>query len=240
MTYVLFASLLACAVIFLYAGVLLIYGRYSRTLLRRKATKARTLVLTFDDGPSNRLTPIILKVLTEYNAKATFFLLGRNIAGREQIVRQIAAQGHEICSHGYDHLDYWRVSPLRTIKDIKKGWQAIDAALGTKRGKYPFRPPKGRLSIVCLLYLLFERVPIVWWSADVGDTRRARPEPESLALAVKKAGGAVLLAHDFNRVDESTNEFVLQSTRLVLAAARQANMRICTVSQLLNGDFGEQ
>lgn len=60
--------------------------------------------MTFDDGPGSSLTPSILSILAESKAKATFFPLGRNIAGREAIVGQIAQQGHDICSHGYDHL----------------------------------------------------------------------------------------------------------------------------------------
>ena len=111
------------------------------------------LVLTFDDGPGNRLTPAILGLLTEYNAKATFFLLGRNVVGRESIVKQITASGHEIGSHGYDHLHHWKVSPVRAIIDIKRGWQAIDDALGRQSRTYPFRPPYGKMNLASLLYV---------------------------------------------------------------------------------------
>ncbi|TFG90321.1 MAG: polysaccharide deacetylase family protein, partial [Candidatus Atribacteria bacterium] len=76
-----------------------IYGQLARRLLERRAIELESLVLTFDDGPGSSLTPAILNILAESKAKATFFLLGRNIAGREAIVRQIAEQGHDICSH---------------------------------------------------------------------------------------------------------------------------------------------
>jgi len=100
-------------------------------LLKRKAKKLNSLVLTFDDGPGSRLTPAILDILAEHKVKATFFVLGRSIVGREEIVRQIADQGHEICSHGYEHLHYWKVSQLRTTKDIKQGSSAINSVLDT-------------------------------------------------------------------------------------------------------------
>ena len=208
----------------------------ARLMLKRKAVESSALVLTFDDGPGNKLTPAVLSILAENNAKATFFLLGRNIAGREEIVRHIAEQGHEICSHGYDHLHQWKVSPFRALSDIKRGWKSIDAALGLNRRIYPFRPPNGKLNIVCLLYLLFVQAPIVYWSVDSGDTWAARPESGRLAQLAKSAGGVVSLAHDFDRSDDRTDGFVLESLRAVLLTANETDMRAITVSQLLNDD----
>jgi peptidoglycan-N-acetylglucosamine deacetylase len=236
MTYILFSSLLACAVIFLYAGVPWIYGRFSRILLRQKAAKDRVLVLTFDDGPGNVLTPTILEMLTEYNAKATFFLLGRNIVGRESIVRQIAASGHEICSHGYDHLNYLKVSPFLAVSDIKHGWRAIDEALGKKASIYPFRPPYGKLNLVCLLYLLVRRVPIFYWTLVSGDTWPAGMRDSrraATAILSSRAGGAVVLAHDFDRIDKDINKMVLDFIRLALCAAKEKGMKVVTLSELV-------
>ena len=213
----------------------MIQGRLARLILKHKAVESNALVLTFDDGPGNRLTPAILSILAENNAKATFFLLGRNIAGREAIVRQIAEQGHEICSHGYDHLHQWKVLPFRALSDMKRGWKAIDAALGRNRRIYPFRPPNGKLNIVCLLYLLVLRVPIFYWSADSGDTWATEPESCRLAQLARSAGGAVSLAHDFDRSNDKTDRFVLESLRAALAMTREKDMRLMTVSQLLHG-----
>jgi len=203
-------------------------------LLGRRAKEHEALVLTFDDGPGSSLTPAILSIFAESKAKATFFLLGRNIAGREAVVRQIAEQGHDICSHGYDHLHSLKVSPFRALSDIKRGWAAIDAALGTMRKKYPFRPPNGKLNIICLLYLLLRQVPIVYWSIDSGDTWREKPDSRRVALLAEKAGGAVSLAHDFDRSNENTSQFVVESVRAALAMAAEKGMRVLTVSELLD------
>ena len=220
--------------IFLYVGVPWIYGQIARRLLERRAKEHEALVLTFDDGPGSSLTPAILNILAEGKAKATFFLLGRNIAGREAIVRQIAQQGHDICSHGYDHLHSLKVSPFRVLSDIKRGWAAIDAALGTDRRKYPFRPPNGKLNIICLLYLLVRQVPIVYWSIDSGDTWRQQPDSLRVALLAEKTGGAISLAHDFDRSNENTSRFVVESLRAALAMAADKGMRVLTVSELLD------
>ena len=220
--------------VFLYLGVPWIYVQLAQILLKQKTKEHKALVLTFDDGPGSSLTPSILSILAESKAKATFFLLGRNIAGREAIVGQIAQQGHDICSHGYDHLHAWKVSPFRALSDIKRGWEAIDTALGTKRQKYPFRPPNGKLNIICLLYLLIRRVPIVYWSLDSGDTWWEMPDSRRVAMSAEKAGGAVYMAHDFDRSNENTSRFVVESVRAVLAMAADKGMQVLSVSELMD------
>ncbi|MHC4323759.1 MAG: polysaccharide deacetylase family protein [Planctomycetota bacterium] len=222
--------------IFLYVGVPWIYGQLARRMLELRTKERQALVLTFDDGPGSSLTPAILKILAESKARATFFLLGRNISGREDIVRQIAEQGHDICSHGYDHLNSLKVSPFRVLSDIKRGWAAIDTALGTVRKKYPFRPPNGKLNIICLLYLLVRQVPIVYWSLDSGDTWSRNRDSRRVAMLADEAGGAVSLAHDFDRSNENKSRYVIESVRAALAMAAEKGMRVLTVSELLDLD----
>jgi peptidoglycan/xylan/chitin deacetylase (PgdA/CDA1 family) len=221
---------------FLYVGIPFIYGRFARLALKRKVEKSNALVLTFDDGPGTRLTAKILKILAEYDAKATFFVLGRNISGREAIVRQIAAAGHEIGTHGYEHLHYWRTLPFRGLRSINHGERVIDTVLGNGagRGVYPFRPPYGKLDFICLLYLWIRRVPIVYWTLDMGDTWSSnKQDSQRIAALAKESGGAVVLAHDFDRPNDEIHSLVLESVRMVLAMAKERNMRIMTCSQLM-------
>lgn len=206
-----------------------------RVRLKHMSITSKTLVLTFDDGPGSRLTPAILNILAEYKVKATFFLLGRNIVGCENIVRQIAEQGHDICSHGYDHVNYWNVSPIRSVTDIVRGWRAIDNALGTRRGKYPFRPPYGKLNIVSLLYLLIRRVPIYYWSIVSGDTQPLENRnPKRIAEVAQKDGGGVALLHDFPRSNPDGDTTVLESIRLTLEMARQNGIQVKPMSDFFS------
>lgn len=199
----------------------------------KKASDTNALVLTFDDGPGRNLTPEILDKLSEYDAKATFFLLGRNIVGRENVVKQIAENGHEICSHSYSHLNHWKVSPLRAISDIENGWEAINKALGRDDAFYPFRPPFGKLSLISLIYLLRKKVPICYWTQVSGDTwQLSRHYLNKGLMQARKRGGSVFLMHDFDRTDESINERVIKSLDTILQLARQTDMKIMTFSEL--------
>lgn len=227
-------------VVFLYVGVPWIYGRRAQILLKRKIKKLNCLILTFDDGlsfhngPGGKLTSGILDILAEYDVKATFFLLGRHIPGREAIVQRISVEGHEIGSHGYSHLNYWKVSPFRALVDMKCGSRAIDVVLGAGRGTYPFRPPYGKLNLISLLYLWIHRVPIVYWTFDLGDTWPVhKRDSRRIATLMKESEGAVVLAHDFDRIDEDINKMVLESVRSVLAQAKEKKIPVLTVSQFL-------
>jgi hypothetical protein len=77
-------------------------------------------------------------------------------------------------------------------------------------------------------------VPIVYWSLDSGDTWREKPDSCRVAMLAEKAGGAVSLAHDFDRSNENTSRFVVESVRAALAMAADKGMRVLTVSELLD------
>ena len=215
-------------------GVPYILGKCSKFILKKKAVTSRVVAFTFDDGPGDHITAAVLDLLDKHNTRATFFLLGRNIAGNEQIVKEVSKRGHEICSHGFEHLHYWKVSPLRAIKDIKRGWQAIDTVLEFNRGKYPFRPPYGKLNIICLLYLWFMRVPIIYWTVDSGDTGPVDNRDEhKAAKTISKTSGGIILAHDFKRSNQEQENFTLNSIKLALEETEKKNLSTMTISELL-------
>lgn len=190
-------------------------------------------MLTFDDGPGEKLTPAVLDILRNADVKATFFLSGFRIRGNEDIVRRIAREGHQICSHGMEHLNHWKVSPLKAVKDIKNGWTAINNALGKNGSVYPFRPPYGKLNLATLIYLLARKVPICFWTVVSGDTwPEQKRSSDRASRLVKQASGGVVLMHDFDREDESVHVMVLDAVRQVFAAADENRIGFKTISQL--------
>ena len=87
-----------------------------------------TLVaLTYDDGPS-KWTPALLDVLAEAGASATFFVLGSQIEGREDVLRRAVEEGHELGLHGWDHARADSMSPLKLLAQLTRAHQMIVAA----------------------------------------------------------------------------------------------------------------
>ncbi len=226
--------LIACvAAITFYVVIPWLYGRWLRRRLAKRVQANRAVVLTFDDGPGDRLTPKVLGVLAEYKAKGSFFFSGRNVKGREELVRRIAEEGHHVCSHGFAHLHAWKVWPWESIRDIKRGWQAIDLALGVRRGVYPFRPPYGKLNLATLLYLWWNRVPVIFWTCDIGDTWPQEKKERQLDQAwAKLRRGAVVLAHDFDRRTDTMDVYVLDTLRRCTTIARESGLRVCSLPEL--------
>ena len=101
-------------------------------------TTEKILYLTFDDGPHEEATPFVLDMLHQYQAKATFFCIGKNVVEHPGLYERILAEGHRTGNHSYSHLNGWQVSSEEYIQDIIKARGYIDSTL--------FRPPYGRVS----------------------------------------------------------------------------------------------
>lgn len=94
--------------------------------------------LTFDDGPTPGITEWILDELAKWDAKATFFCLGRNVEAHPELYRRILAEGHSVGNHTYSHLKGWGRDAGRYAADIERASEFIESTL--------FRPPYGRIS----------------------------------------------------------------------------------------------
>jgi peptidoglycan-N-acetylglucosamine deacetylase len=112
---------------------------YSPSLIwRMPANDSNVLYLSFDDGPHPVATPFVLDELHKYNAKATFFCIGKNVKEYPQIYRRVLAEGHRVGNHTQDHLNGWKTDDKKYIENIREAAQLIDSDL--------FRPPYGRIS----------------------------------------------------------------------------------------------
>jgi peptidoglycan/xylan/chitin deacetylase (PgdA/CDA1 family) len=218
---------------FMYIGMPYLYMRLLRRLQANRVARDRSIVLTFDDGPGRVLTPAVLALLAEYDVKATFFVLGRNIEGREDILAKAVAQGHEIGSHGQDHLHSWKVSPWRALADVRVGHRKVRSLLHGD-GVVPFRPPYGKANLFGLLYLVRTGTPICSWTLDTRDTWS--PGARDIGLigaAVRQRRGSIVLAHDFDRSTREVNDYVLGAIRSVLEYARANGMAVRTMGEVL-------
>jgi peptidoglycan/xylan/chitin deacetylase (PgdA/CDA1 family) len=206
---------------------------YGRTLTH--GSDPSQMALTFDDGPNDPHTLHVLDVLAKHNAKATFFLIGKYVRQRPDIVRAIAAAGHEIGNHTDSHPNLILVSAARLRQELSDCNKALEDALGTKVTL--FRPPfGGRRPNVLRIVRAVGLSPVMWsvtgydWSAKsaaeiVGKVNRqvdSRP----------KAQGEIVLLHDGGHLAFGTDRsFTVEATRLLLQ--RYAARKFVAVTDLV-------
>ena len=81
-------------------------------------TKSKDIYLTFDDGPTPEITNWTLQTLKHFNAKATFFCIGKNVEKHPDIFQNILNEGHAVGNHTFNHIKGWKTSTNSYLKDI--------------------------------------------------------------------------------------------------------------------------
>ncbi|GAC1584408.1 MAG: polysaccharide deacetylase family protein [Ginsengibacter sp.] len=112
--------------------------KYYSDYLWKVDTKEKIIYLTFDDGPHEVATPFVLDELKKYNAKGTFFCIGKNVVDHPSIFERLKNEGHRIGNHTYQHLNGSTVKDDEYIHDIFNAKKVIDSDI--------FRPPYGKIS----------------------------------------------------------------------------------------------
>jgi peptidoglycan/xylan/chitin deacetylase (PgdA/CDA1 family) len=162
----------------------------------------KEVVLTFDDGPEPRTTARVLDTLKRECVRVSFFLLGRSALAHKEIARRELAEGHTVAHHTFAHPLLNRMPVDAAVKEIERGFAAVDTALYGEAGREPatpfFRFP-GFASSPALLDRL-ERRGIVVFGADVwaSDWNPMTPD-QQLKLVMKRieaARGGIVLFHD--------------------------------------------
>ena len=149
------------------------------------------IALTFDDGPRRDTTQRLLDGLRERGASATFFLIGRQIPGNEDLVLRMKAEGHQVGNHTWNHVTL-SGSLTADLEELRRTDALLQELLGS--GTYWVRPPYGLISEAERAAL---EVPLVHWTVDPEDW--AKLSPEAVAQAVLKEAGPndIVLLHDF-------------------------------------------
>lgn len=127
-------------------------------------TARRAVALTFDDGPHPEDTPAMLDVLQRHGARGTFFFLGKNAARYPELVARVAAAGHAIGSHGWDHSSFALLTGRARRAQLR--WTAGALA---PHGAPLFRPPYGELGPAGRLDVLRLGHRLVCWDALAED-----------------------------------------------------------------------
>jgi peptidoglycan-N-acetylglucosamine deacetylase len=160
-----------------------------------RVTEPGAVALTFDDGPHPEGTPAVLEALARVQARATFFLVGEQVARSPGLAREIADRGHAIAIHGQRHRCLLRLSPAAVEDDLDRAAEQIAAATG--RAPVLHRAPYGAYSWPALRSVRRRGwTPLLWsrWGRDW--ERRATPASIARRVAGDLRAGDVLLLHD--------------------------------------------
>lgn len=153
-------------------------------------TKEKKIYLTFDDGPHPEITAFVLDELKKYNAKATFFCIGKNVEAYPETYKRILMEGHATGNHTHNHLNGWKVEEKEYFENIAKAKKLIDSNL--------FRPPYGRLSNFAAKHLNENAgFNIIMWTVLSGDFDVKLGGQECFKNVIKNTeAGSIVVFHD--------------------------------------------
>jgi peptidoglycan/xylan/chitin deacetylase (PgdA/CDA1 family)/uncharacterized caspase-like protein len=170
---------------------------------------AKSIVLTFDDGPHPRYTDQILATLKKHNARALFFSVGKNLgtvslknevklSPNSNVSRRVLEAGHLLADHSYSHPDLTKLSPADQSREINNTLLLLEKVIGAKPTL--FRPPYGAKNAAVRKEIESLGLKSILWTIDSMDW--ADPIPESIVqrvlAQVKVANKGVLLMHDIH------------------------------------------
>jgi peptidoglycan/xylan/chitin deacetylase (PgdA/CDA1 family) len=154
-------------------------------------------VLTLDDGPDDDATLAVLDALDGVDAKATFFLVAEQLAGHQDIGREIVRRGHEVGLHGFGHERHDRIDPPRSHDDVIRGFHAVQELIGVRPRWY--RPPFGKMSDASMAACSDMALTPVYWSAWGHDWESVTSERIADLACQQLDDGGILLLHDSPR-----------------------------------------
>ncbi len=216
---------------FLVYNILIVYGSatiQSNFFIRafcNSNTTEKVFAITFDDGPHNIYTPKVLDILAEYNAKATFFVIGKKIRGNEPIIKQIDDGGHSIGNHTYSHsffIDFKSKNGFMNEIDHT----AEEVFKITEKRIVLFRPPYGVTTPNLASAARELNYKIIGWNVRSMDTTGDSIETIFKRVKEQLKPGAVVLFHD-------TSEKTIEVLKQTLNFAEENGYKIVSVEELL-------
>lgn len=159
----------------------------------------KKIYLTFDDGPTPEITNWVLNQLEQYNAKATFFCIGKNIAANPEIFNQILEKGHSIGNHTYNHLNGWKTTSQEYLENIEACETAIlnlKSEIKDLKSKI-FRPPYGKVKVAQAKKLRQQGYKIIMWDVLSADFDQNISKEECLNNVLSNTtSGSIIVFHD--------------------------------------------
>ena len=184
------------------------------------------IALTFDDGPSAKLTPRLLDLLGAHHIKATFFVIGQNVAEHPEIVARAAREGHEIGNHSWSHPNFGKMSDEAVRRELKKTDDAIRSATGNR--PVLIRPPYGSITARQKKWINDEfGYKIILWDVDPLDWKRPGPVTVCNRIVRNTRAGSIVLSHDIH-------PGTIDAMPSTIAQLEAKGFKFVTVSELIS------
>jgi peptidoglycan/xylan/chitin deacetylase (PgdA/CDA1 family) len=184
------------------------------------------IAMTFDDGPSATLTPKLLDLLAARHIKATFFVIGENVAEHPEIVARAAREGHEIGNHSWSHPNFAKMSEDSVRRQL---WRTDDA-IKNATGKRPtlMRPPYGSITEREKRWIHDEfGYRIILWDVDPYDWKRPGLAVVRNRILKETQPGSIVLSHDIH-------PGTIEAMPSTLDALETKGFKFVTVSELIS------
>ena len=191
----------------------------------------KEIAFTFDDGPVREITPAVLKLLNEFNIKATFFCIGEKIKSNRDILKQIDAEGHIVGNHTFFHSNYFDFyTSKRMKKELEDTEKVIYETIG-KRVRF-FRPPYGVTNPALKKAVQHFNYLVIGWSNRSLDTKSKNEKKILKRITKRLRPGDIILFHDLNpAIINVLSEFIKY--------ALYKDFKIVRLDQLLKTDAYE-
>ncbi len=162
---------------------------------------SKTIYLTFDDGPTPEITNWILDQLAQYDAKATFFCIGRNVEHYPELYSNILSTSHSVGNHTYSHLKGWKTNTNEYLNDIELAKNYIDSKL--------FRPPYGRIKMQQINKLIKQGYRLFMWDVLSEDYNQNKTPEQCLNYVLKyTTNGSIIVFHDSVKAFKNLKEIL--------------------------------
>ncbi|MCM3630895.1 polysaccharide deacetylase family protein [Paenibacillus glycanilyticus] len=205
--------------------------KYRSTFLLEGDSKEKRVALTFDDGPDETFTPLVLDVLKKAGVKATFFVVGNRIEANPEIFQRILNEGHAVGNHSYSHPNFLKLSD----EDFRDEINATDKLIKTYIGYLPslVRPPYGGVTEDQINWLASMEKKIINWNVDSLDWKGLKAEEVYANIMNATKNGSIILQHSAGGEGEDLTGSV-EALGRVIAKLKAKNMELVTVPDLIH------
>jgi len=166
----------------------------------RREVSEKVIFLTFDDGPHPSITPWVIDLLREYDARGTFFCVGDNVRRYPEVCERVLREGHTLANHTMHHVKGWRTGTGDYLAEVEDCEEAL-VSVGMSHRRL-FRPPYGQITPRQIRALKARGYEIIQWSNLSCDYDRKLNVSQSLNAMVKQSKpGSIVVFHDSEKAE---------------------------------------